>query len=49
MYTTDNLVLAVIGGFISYPIVKFLLLAIVEKAINDTDKEFESFNINDDK
>tara|TARA_R110000823_G_scaffold179677_2_gene312045 strand:- start:7046 stop:7195 length:150 start_codon:yes stop_codon:yes gene_type:complete len=49
MYTIDNLVFAVISGFFGYPILKFLVLAVIEKIVNDTDKEFEHFNINDDK
>ena len=48
MYTTENLVFAILGGFIGFPIVKFLVLAIAEKIANDMEVELEHLNINDD-
>ena len=49
MYTLENLVFAVMCGFFGYPILKFLALAVIEKVVSDTEKDFEYFNINDDK
>jgi hypothetical protein len=48
MYTTENIVFAVIGGFISFPIIKFLVLAVAEKIANDMESELEHLNVNDD-
>ena len=48
-YTLMDLITAGVVGFFCYPILKFFFFAVVEKAINDTDKQFDSLNINDDK
>ena len=48
MYTTENIVFAVIGGFISFPIIRFLVLAVAEKIANDIEGELEHLNVNDE-